>query len=92
MIFSDILYILIGIITDSLNNIGIKFTTSKFLKTKNQSIILLSLTLRLILFALVFYFTTKGSFKKAVLFVVGITISKILFIIKNGRRNANINR
>ncbi len=78
---------------DYLNNIGIKFTTKKFLNSKNQIIVFLSLFIRLFIFAIVFYFLTRNNFKKAIFFIFGVILSKFLFIIKYNRiSDANNNR
>lgn len=88
-----ILYILIGFLMDYSNNLGIKFTTRKFLNNKNQAIIFLSLFIRLFIFAIVFYFLTRNNFKKAIFFIFGVILSKFLFIIKYNRiSDANNNR
>lgn len=93
-IFNNLLYIFLGFFTNYLNYVGIKFTAKQFLKTRQQSIIAVSLPVRLIVFGIIFYFLTKGSFKKAVLFVFGVSLSVILFMINkiiSRRRNENIN-
>lgn len=89
----NVFYIFIGVLMDYLNNLGIKFTTKKFLNNKNQLIIILSLFIRLFIFASVFYFVSRGNFKIAILFITGVVLSKCLFIIKyNRNNNANNNR
>lgn len=94
-IFNDLLYIFLGFFVNHLNYLGIRLTAKKFLKEKQQSIVALSLPIRLFIFALVFYVLVHGSFRKAILFVLGVTLSTILFVINrviNRGKNENINR
>ena len=77
------LLIFIGMLLGFLNSIALQFTIKIFLKIKSIAVIIFSLFLRLFLVCIVFYVFLNKNWKNAVLMLLGLTISKVFFIIYN---------
>ena len=81
-----ILLVLIGFIVGILNSLGIKWTIKKVVQYKNSTIIFLSFFIRMTLIFTVFYIFLDSNWRNAIFMLLGLTISKIIFILKE-RKN-----
>ncbi len=75
------LLVFIGIMLGIFNSIALKYTIKIFLNLKSLSIIFISFFIRIFIVCLVFYIFLNNSWKNAALMLLGLTISKIFFII-----------
>ena len=75
--------ILIGCILGCLNAVGIYLTIKLLLKYKNSSFVILSFSIRMIIISIIFYIFLDNNWKNALYMIIGLTISKIIFITYN---------
>lgn len=78
--------ILIGFIVGVLNSLAIMWTAKQIVKLKNTFLIVPSLFFRLMLIAIIFYCFLDNNWKNAAYMLIGLTISKVLFIIIEKKR------
>lgn len=78
--------ILVGFVVGFLNAIGIRWTIKKLVETKNSAIVVLSFFLRMIAIFVIFYAFLDNSWKNAIYMLIGLTISKIIFILKERKK------
>lgn len=76
-----IFLITLGFIIGTLNSIAILWTAKQIVKHKNTFIVIPSLFFRLGLICLMFYIFLDNNWKNALYMLLGLTISKISFII-----------
>ncbi len=77
------LLLLIGIFLGIFNSLALKLTINIYLNTKNTFIIFLSFFLRMFFVCIIFYIFLDKNWMNAVLMLIGLTISKLSFIIYN---------
>lgn len=77
-----ILLFLVGILLGIFNSLAIKWTIEKFVKYKQTSLIVISLFFRMLIICSVFLIFMGGKWKNAVIMLLGLTISKIFFILR----------
>ena len=73
----------IGIFLGIFNSLAIKITIRFYLKTKKIQLIFFSFFLRMIVICAVFYIFLNQNWRNAVIMLIGLTISKIFYIIYN---------
>ena len=83
-----LLLIFIGFMVGVLNSIGIRWTIKKLVENKNSAIVVLSFFVRMTLICLIFYIFLDRNWKNAVFMLLGLTISKIIFILKERKKGA----
>lgn len=76
-----IFLIFIGFAIGFLNSLAIMWTAKQIVKNKNTFIVVPSLFFRLALICLMFYIFLDKNWKNALYMLIGLTISKISFII-----------
>ena len=84
-------YIFLGIGLGALNFFGLSWTVKKFVTEKKRSFILISLFARTAIFLGLFYLMMGDDYKKALLLLFGVFISRIIIVllIKKGKFSEN---
>lgn len=75
--FYMIFFTFVGITINMTNNIALRYTVNKFIKTKKERIILFSFFVRMLSLAFIFYLITRKSVQKAFFVTMGIVIGRI---------------
>lgn len=70
-------FIFIGITINMTNNIALKYTINRFMKTKREWIILFSFFVRMSFLAFLFYLIIRKSVQRAFFVTIGIIIGRI---------------
>jgi CDP-diglyceride synthetase len=73
--------IFVGILLEIVNSLMLKLTIKEFTKNKKTFLILISFFTRMLMIAIVFYIFLDKKWENAILMLLGLTISKIFFII-----------
>lgn len=76
-----VILVSIGILIEILNSLALKWTVKKIVEYKNAGIAVFSFFTRMAVICTLFYYFMDGSWKNAVFMLLGLTISKIFFII-----------
>lgn len=75
-----IFFTFVGITINTTNNIALRYTVNKFIKTKKEWIILFSFFIRMLFLAFIFYLITRKSIQKAFFVTMGIVIGRIYLL------------
>lgn len=73
--------VFIGILIGILNSLALKWTIKKIVEYKNAGIAVFSFFIRITIICVLFYYFMKNNWKNAIFMLLGLTISKIFFII-----------
>lgn len=77
----------IGILIGILNSLGLKWTIKKIVEYKNSGIAAFSFFIRMAIICILFYYFMNNSWKNAVFMLLGLTISKIFFIMLERKKS-----